>query len=93
MIEDLKFYLSLFLRRLHYFLVISIAVSAIGLTMAYTLPPVYKAEARLLVEAPQITASTVQTESIELLQIIRQNILTRNNLLDLSRRFNVHADR
>ena len=91
MIEDLKFYLSLFLRRLHYFLVISIAVSAIGLTMAYTLPPIYKAEARLLVEAPQITASTVVTESNELLQIIRQNILTRNNLLDLSRRFDVHA--
>lgn len=91
MIEDLKFYLSLFLRRLHYFLVISIAVSAIGLTMAYTLPPIYKAEARLLVEAPQITASTVVTESTELLQIIRQNILTRNNLLDLSRRFDVHA--
>ena len=91
MIEDLKFYLSLFWRRLHYFLVISIAVSAIGLTMAYTLPPTYKAEARLLVEAHQITASTVVTESNELLQIIRQNILTRNNLLDLSRRFDVHA--
>lgn len=91
MLDDLKFYFSLFWRRLHYFLVISIAVSAIGLTMAYTLPPVYRAEARLLVEAPQITASTVQAESSELLQIIRQNILTRNNLLEMSRRFDIHA--
>jgi succinoglycan biosynthesis transport protein ExoP len=93
MISDIKFYLSLLLRRFHYFLIIMVAVTAVGVTMAYTLPPVYEAEARLLVESPQIpdklAASTVGAESTELLQIIRQRILTRNNLLDLARRHKV----
>lgn len=94
MISDFKFYLSLLLRRLHYVLLIASAVSAVGITTAYTLPSVYEAEARLLVESPQIpgdlASSTVRAESSELLQIIRQRILTRNNLIDLSRRYNVH---
>ncbi|MEP2096878.1 MAG: Wzz/FepE/Etk N-terminal domain-containing protein [Paracoccaceae bacterium] len=91
MTDDLKFYFSLFWRRVHYFLLISIAVAGAGVTLAFTLPPVYTAYARLLVEVPQITASTVQANVNELLDVIRQNILTRNNLLDLSRRFDVHT--
>ncbi len=95
MILDLKFFLSLFLRRIHYFLIIAIAVAGVGATIAYTLPPVYEAEARLLVESPQIpgnlASSTVQASSSEILQIIRQRLLTRANLLDISREFSVHA--
>ena len=97
MMPDLKYYLSLFLRRLHYFLVILVAVSAVGITLAYTLPPVYLAQARLLVESPQIpddlAASTVRAQAPELLRIIQQRLLTRANLLDLSRRFKIHAKR
>lgn len=97
MMPDLKFYLALFLRRLHYFLFIAIAVAAAGITLAYTLPPVFQAQARLLVESPQIpddlAASTVETDAPEMLSIIQQQILTRANLLDLSRRFDIHADR
>ena len=47
---DYKFYLSLFLRRLHYFLFVAMLVSAAGVMIAYTLPPVYRAQAVLLVE-------------------------------------------
>ncbi len=94
---DLKFYLSLFLRRLHYFVLIALAVAAVGLTLAYTLPPVYQAQARLLVESPQIpddlAASTVRADAPELLRVIQQRILTRDNLLDMSRRFGIHSDR
>jgi polysaccharide biosynthesis transport protein len=97
MMPDVKFYLSLFLRRLHYFLVIALGVAAVGITLAYTLPPVYRAQARLLVESPQIpddlAASTVRADSPELLRIIQQRLLTRANLLDLSRRFKIHSDR
>ncbi len=68
MIADIKFYLSLFLRRFHYFLLVAMAVSAVGITMAYTLPSVYEAEARLLVESPQIPGdlaeSTVRAEFV-----------------------------
>lgn len=97
MIDDLKFFLSLFLRRIHYFMLVFATIAGVGLTAAYTLPPVYEAEAQLLVESPQIpgnlAASTVEVSAPEILQIIRQRLLTRANLLDISREFNVHADR
>ena len=91
---DLKFYLSRFMRRFHYFILVAVAVAAIGITVAYTLPPVYRAEATLLVESPQIpdalAASTVQSSVPEILRIIQQRLNTRANLLDMSRRLGIH---
>lgn len=91
---DLKFYLSRFMRRFHYFLLVAVAIAAIGITVAYTLPPVYRAQATLLVESPQIpnamAASTVQSSVPEILRIIQQRLNTRANLLDMSRRLGIH---
>lgn len=92
---DFKFYLSLFLRRLPWFILLAAIGTAIGLTLASVLPPVYLAQARLLVEAEQIpgnlAASTVQTQSTEQLQIIQQRIQTRAGLLELANRLAVYA--
>jgi polysaccharide biosynthesis transport protein len=94
MILDLRFYLTLLLRRLPYAMVITAACSAIGIFLAYTLPPIYRAEARLLFESPQIpdelAASTVRSTADENLMSIQQRILTRANLLDLAKRFNIY---
>jgi succinoglycan biosynthesis transport protein ExoP len=94
---DLRFYLLRFLRRFHYFLLVAVAIAAAGLTTAAVLPPVYRAEARLLVESPQIpnemAASTVSTAAPEALQIIQQRILTRANLLDMAERLRIYPDR
>jgi uncharacterized protein involved in exopolysaccharide biosynthesis len=91
---DFKFYISLFMRRLHWFLLLLVIGSALGLTLAKVLPPVYIAEARLLVESEQIpgdlAASTVRTQPAEQLEIIQQRILTRNTLVDLANRFDVY---
>ena len=92
---DLKFYMSLFLRRLPYFLIMVALGTAIGLSVASVLPPAYRAQARLLVESEQIpgnlAASTVRTETTEQLQIIQQRILTRANLLEMSNRLRIYA--
>lgn len=92
---DFRFYLSLFLRRIHYFLLLFVAGAGIGLTLARVLPPVYVAEALLLVESEQIpgnlAASTVQTQATEQLQIIQQRILTRAQLLDMANELNIYA--
>ena len=91
---DFKFYLSLFMRRLHYFLIITGLVTAAGFVVAYTLPPVYRAEALLLVESAQISgelaASTVSAPAAEQLQIINQRLKTRANLLDVADRFDIY---
>lgn len=91
---DLAFYLALFLRRLHYFLIFAVAGTAIGVALALTLPPSYQAGARLVVESEQIpdelAASTVRTEASEQLQIIQQRILTRDTLLEMANRLDIY---
>lgn len=94
---DLRFYLSLFLRRIHWFVLVVVLCSVAGIGIARLMPTVYRAEARLLVESEQIpdalAASTVQTQATEQLQIIQQRILTRDILVELANRLNVYADR
>ncbi len=96
MIFDLRFYLTLLLRRLPTVLIIIAACSAIGLFLAYTLPPVYRAEAKLLFESAQIpdelAASTVRSTADENLLAIQQRILTRANLLALADRFDIYEN-
>ena len=87
--SDIRFYLSVFFRRLHYFVLVAAIFTAAGLATAIVLPTKYKADAILLVESPQIpdelAASTVRTNPQEQLQIIEQRLLTRPNLLEIAR--------
>ncbi len=96
MTADLKYYFSRFLGRIHYFIVVFICVVSIGAVFAFTLPELYRAEARLLVESPQIpddlAASTVRAEASELLSVIQQQIFTRTNLLEFAAQFDVYGD-
>ncbi|MCE6950283.1 lipopolysaccharide biosynthesis protein [Cereibacter sphaeroides] len=91
---DLRFYLSLFLRRLPLFLFLLLLGTAAGATLALVLPPRYVAEATLIVESEQIpgelAASTVRTAATEQLQIIQQRILTREKLLEMANRLKIH---
>ena len=94
--NNLKYYFSIFLRRLPWFLVVATILSAISVTVALTLPPAYVSQMRLIVESPQIpeelAPSTVRTPALEQLQIMEQKLLTRENMLDIARRLNVLAD-
>lgn len=93
---DLHFYIKLFIRRLPYVALVTVACTAIGIIIAFSLPPVFRAEARLLFESAQIpdelAASTVRSSADENLLAIQQRILTRANLLALAERFDVYAD-
>jgi polysaccharide biosynthesis transport protein len=91
---DLRFVSRRFLGRLHYFLLMTGVVSAIGITVAAVLPPIYEAEARLLVEAPQIpddlAPTTVRSAAPEILQIIKERLTTRDKMLNLAARTGVY---
>ena len=62
---DLRFYLSLVVRRLPIILSIIFTTTMAGILYAVSLPPVYRAESRLLIENAQIpdelAASTVRS--------------------------------
>jgi len=91
----LQYYLSLFLRRLHIViggLTIGVVAAAI---LIRVLPPVYEANALLIVESEQIpddlAASTVKTEPTEQMEIVRQRVLTRETILEMVNRLKVYA--
>ena len=91
--SPVRYYISIFLRRLPYFLIVATVVSAASIIIAMTLPPTYVSQMRLIVESPQIpgnlAASTVNTSASEQLQIVEQRLLTRPVLLDIARQLSV----
>ncbi|TFL17123.1 GumC family protein [Jannaschia formosa] len=93
---EIAFYWRLLLRRLPAMALLFLVASAIGLALAVRLPAVYSAQARLLVEAPRISEelaqSTVQISATEEIEIIRQQLLTRANLIDIARDRGVFAE-
>lgn len=93
--SEIKFYWALLKKRLPVMTAIFVLCCAIGIGLAFTLPPRYVADARLLVERAQIpeglAESTVQTSAAEQLQIIEQRLLTRANLIEIADRHDVFA--
>ena len=93
---DISYYVSVFLRRIYVMIIVAVGVTAASVYVAMQLPPTYRADARLLVESPQIPTSlaqsTVQVETSETLQIIQQRLLTRENLLQIARQLNALSD-
>lgn len=95
--SDIRFYLSIFMRRLPLFAAVAGSISAAAIVVSLQLPAQYQSSALLLVESPQIptnlAASTVQTDAGEQLEIMEQRLLTRANLLDIADEFDVFAGR
>lgn len=91
---DLKFYLSIFMRRSPYFFVITALFASVGISVAMILPAEFESQATLLIESEQIpsnlAATTVQVQAAEQLQIIEQRLLTRANLLDMANRLDLY---
>lgn len=91
---DFSFYIKLFWRRLPVMIFFIVACSVVSLLTAFRLPDTFSTSARLLVEAPQIVldSATVQTDAVEQLEIIEQKLLTRVNLLEIARKYDVFED-
>ncbi len=93
---DIKYYWSIFSRRLPVFVLVATVISAASIIVAYSLPPAYVSEMKLIIEAPRIpdelAASTVRTPAQQQLEILEQRLLTRANLLEIANDQNVFAD-
>lgn len=94
---DLRFYLSILWRRSPYFVAVAAVVSILALIVAYSLPEIYRASAKILVEAPQIPSelarSTVSTNTVDQLQIVQEQATTSDNLLALAQKLEVYGDK
>lgn len=93
---DLQFYWGLILRRLPAMTALFLACSVTATVVSLKLPPTYSSSAQLLVEEAQIpdtmVAAVVQADAIQQLQVIEQRLLTRANMLDIARKYNVLED-
>ncbi len=94
--SDLKFYLALSTRWLPFVLVIWALATGIAVGVALLLPPVYRSTATILVESQQISESlaqsTVNISSVEQIQVLQQQLLTRANLLQIAADFEIFKD-
>lgn len=92
--EEILFYLRLFMRRLPLFVLVSGSISLMGYFFAMSLPTQYETTATLLVERQQVTLveSTVLNNPEQELEIIRRNMLTRANMLEIAREYRVFDD-
>jgi uncharacterized protein involved in exopolysaccharide biosynthesis len=91
----MQYYVSLFLRRLHIVIGFLALGALVSILLIRILPPVYMADALLVVESEQIpddlASSTVRTQPTEQMQIIRQRVLTRETILEMVNRLQVYA--
>ena len=87
----------MFLRRFWILAVIGLIGVLGSAFIAYVLPPVYEAQARILVESQQIPSdlaqSTVTVPTAERLQLIQQRLMTRENLLRVIEDLGLFTDR
>ena len=86
---DIGYYLSRFWRRMHWFLLVAILIAGAAFVAARELPASFVSDTQLLVEVAQIEDATVRLSPEAQMQIVRERLLTRANLLDIARRRNV----
>jgi polysaccharide chain length determinant protein (PEP-CTERM system associated) len=91
---DISAYVKAFKRRFLLFVLPILLIAPLAAMIAYVLPPVYSATARVLVESQQIPSDLVQsTVSVgveERIALIRQRLTTRETLLDIADKHDVY---
>lgn len=86
-------YLSIVQRRAPYLIGIFVAVLLISIIVAVTTPPTYRATGTIVVESQQIpdniVPSAVRNQLDEQINIIKQRVMTRENLLQIANKYNL----
>lgn len=95
-VKSLSDYLSIAWRRKYYILIPCLVILAVTILTVFLLPPVYKSTGTILIESQQIPEeliqSTVTSFADERIQIIKQRIMTSQQLFDIIRKFDLYKD-
>ncbi len=93
---SLRDYVMVLRLRWPYFVLPMILVLGVTAAIAVLLPPVYQSTGTILVESQQIPSnlvpSTITTYAGERIEIIRQRVMTRENLVKLAERYNLFQE-
>ncbi len=89
-------YLDILRKEYKLFLVPFVLILSLGVLFALTLPSIYRSEGLILVESQQIPddliRSTITSYADERIQIIRQIVMTRENLLRIIDKYNLYEN-
>lgn len=95
-VKTLGDYISIAWRRKFHILIPFITVLSVTVAAVFLLPPVYKSTGTILIESQQIPEeliqSTVTSFADERIQVIKQRIMTSQQLLGIIRKFNLYED-
>lgn len=95
-VKSLSDYISIAWRRKFHIIIPFVVLLLVTVATVMVLPPVYKSTGTILIESQQIPEeliqSTVTTFADERIQVIRQRIMTSQQLFGIIRKFNLYAD-
>lgn len=93
---DLKDYLKIVKKRRRYLIIPMVIIALLSLILAVVLPPVYRSSATILIEEQEIPSelvrSTVTTFADQRIQIISQRIMSRLNLVEIIKKYDLYAE-
>jgi uncharacterized protein involved in exopolysaccharide biosynthesis len=92
---DIKDYLKVIKRRTKFLVIPFIVISILSIVLSVVLPPVYRSTATILIEEQEIPSdlvrSTVTSFADQRIQVISQRIMTRPNLMEIIKKFDLYA--
>jgi uncharacterized protein involved in exopolysaccharide biosynthesis len=93
---DIKDYLKIIKRRKKYVIFPFLAIFLLSVILSVVLPSVFRSSATILIEEQEIPSelvrSTVTTFADQRIQIISQRIMSRANLMEIIKKYNLYAE-
>lgn len=91
---SLGYYLEVAKRRVPLMVAVAVVIFIVAAAVAIILPPLYESSATILVESQQIPSdlvkSTVTGYAEERIEVLRQQVMTRDNLLDIVNKYGLY---
>ncbi|MCQ8129262.1 lipopolysaccharide biosynthesis protein [Methylomonas rivi] len=92
---DIKDYLKIVKKRRRFLIIPLAIILLLSIVLAVALPSVYRSTATILIEEQEIPSelvkSTVTTFADQRIQIISQRIMSRSNLVDIIKKYDLYA--
>lgn len=93
---DLKDYLKILKIRRKFLIIPLVVIALLSVILAVVLPSVYRSSSTILIEEQEIPSelvkSTVTTFADQRIQVISQRIMSRLNLIDIIKKYNLYAE-
>lgn len=93
---DIRDYLKIVKKRRKYLLIPFVVIALLSVILAVVLPSVFRSSATILIEEQEIPSelvkSTVTTFADQRIQIISQRIMSRANLSEIIKKYDLYAD-